>query len=330
MADDTITATKVCNRALQRVGAGRIADDALFTEDSKSAAECRGCYDILRRAELRRNVWRFSIRRAPLRPVDTTTMVFLPDDWDVLISYNPAAIAKYNGSWWTPGFFPNSAGEIPKDDSQFWTRYFGPTTALPWDATISYLAGELVYVFDDILMVNVAFISLKNANSDATTETLSWQPLLGVLVPFFITYPAGVGPSRDGATRNIYVLPYGYLREAPQNPKAGQASFLGFPSNLAMTDWVFENSFFVSMDSGVIVFRFAADITNASEFDPLFVEGLGARIGMEVCEPLTQSSEKVATCTAAYKTIMGEARIVNGIETSPSQPPLDDYIQTRS
>jgi hypothetical protein len=224
---------------------------------------------------------------------------------------------------WYSSLVSVNIGVQPGDDSFAWTAYFGPITALPWDATITYLAGEIVYILTQ------AYLSLKNANTDLTSVTTSWLPLLGTLSPFFITYPAGVGPSSENTTRNLFVLPRGFMREAPQNPKAGNMSILGYPGNMPANDWVFENGFFVTMSAGVIVFRFAADITNAAEFDPMFVEGLGARIGMEVCERLTQSTTKKQDCKDDYKKIMGEARLVNGIEQGPTEQPLDDYIVSR-
>lgn len=319
---DIITATDVANRACQRIGCTRIAAGALFTEDSKQAQEIASCYNVLRRAELRRNVWRFSIRRAPLRPVDTTTQNYTPPAWSALTTYAVAAIVLSNGTWYSSLIGAN-LNNLPADDSTAWTRYFGPATASPWDATLAYLAGEIVWI------VATAYLSLKNSNTDLTSVGTSWLTLTGTIAPFFITYPAGVGPANDNTSRNLYVLPQGYLRMAPQTPTAGNTSFLGFPGNQIVNDWTFENNFFVTMDAGIIVFRFAADITNASEFDPLFVEGLGSRIGMEVCEPINQSTDKLNNCIKAYKTVMGEARTVNGIETGPSEPPLDDFIACR-
>ena len=55
----------------------------------------------------------------------------------------------------------------------------------------------------------------------------------------------------------------------------------------------------------------------------------GARIGLEVCEPLTQSDSKLNTISQIYKTFMGDARAINGIETGSVEPPIDDYIVCR-
>ena len=42
-------------------------------DPTKNAAECAAAYDKLRRAELRRNCWRFSTRKAALRPMYANT-----------------------------------------------------------------------------------------------------------------------------------------------------------------------------------------------------------------------------------------------------------------
>ena len=57
------TETEIGNRAIQRCGGERIAPGStLWNEDSKNASELRACYDLIRRSELRRNVWSYSVR----------------------------------------------------------------------------------------------------------------------------------------------------------------------------------------------------------------------------------------------------------------------------
>ena len=58
-----ITSTDICNRALQKLGAKRIAT---LAEASPSARAVNLAYDVVRRAELRKRVWNFSIQRASL------------------------------------------------------------------------------------------------------------------------------------------------------------------------------------------------------------------------------------------------------------------------
>jgi len=44
---------------------------------------------------------------------------------------------------------------------------------------------------------------------------------------------------------------------------------------------------------------------------------------------LTQSAEKIKTCEGIYRVVMTEARVVNGIEEGPTEPPEDDYLTCR-
>ncbi|MDE2020785.1 MAG: hypothetical protein KGJ13_10650, partial [Patescibacteria group bacterium] len=144
-----------------------------------------------------------------------------------------------------------------------------------------------------------------------------------------LSYPAGTGPAEENRTRNIFILPNGYLREAPQDPKAGSRTTLGGPTGLLYNDFTYENNFLISMTGNPIVFRFVADVSDTTLFDSMFVEGLAARIAMEVAEPLTQSAAKLQAIAAEYKLFMTEGRIVNGIETGPTEPPEDDYLSVR-
>lgn len=137
----TITPTVVANRALQRVGAKRIPDGSLFTDNSKNTTEVATCYDTIRRAELRRNIWRFSVRRAALRPITATSQKVVPTAWVSTTSYPSNAIVTYNGFTYISTVGSN-AGNIPDPDtnataSSFWQLYFGVLYADAWAASPS-------------------------------------------------------------------------------------------------------------------------------------------------------------------------------------------------
>lgn len=376
-----ITETMIANRALQRCGALRIADGALRTEDSKNANEIEACYDMLRRAEMRRNVWRFSIRTTALRAIGDFSKFVTFGAYSSGTSYavNDVALAS-DGQVYSSRVAANT-GHDPTTSQTYWTLYFGNLIAqeyvTTWSATPTYAiddhavgsdsqvyrslqnanvnhnpvgdgdvhwslattvdeddlteeddqayyAGEVVY------KGNKVYISLVNDN-ETDPGSSSW--LLFTTAPTLsklnFIYPIGAGPSSNTTTRNAYRVPNGFLREAPQDPKAGAATFLGAPTGLFYTDWNFEGDYFTTRDTGVIPFRFAADINDPAAFDPLFAEGFACRIALEVCEPITQSNSKIQTIAGEYKKFMTEARTVNGIETGAVQPPEDDYIATR-
>lgn len=384
----------VMNRALQRVGSTRIAS---LTEDSKACDEVTFCYDKLRVAEMRRNVWVFSIRNAALRPYNPPvpanaatgaaatlgTMQLVPAAWLITNNYLPGSITTFNNKW----YFSRTAnlGSEPDTTPSDWGQYFGPRTVEPYDTTgkTTYYPGELVYTLagttptvflalaqtTDVPTTTIPWIAttfynlgdtvtgsdlskyqskldlnvninpvgdvgvhwapLPVANQPDTHAGQNWMQIDAAVKSLLFIYPVGAGPSFQTNTRNVYFLPNGYLRQAPQNPKAGSNTFLGGPSGNQYNDWEFQGSHLLTRQSGVLILRFAADIADVTLMDSMFCEGLSCRIGIEVCEALTQSVSKLSGITAEYKTFMGDARAVNGIEAGPVEAPEDDFISCR-
>ena len=64
--------------------------------------------------------------------------------------------------------------------------------------------------------------------------------------------------------------------------------------------------------------------------DDLFCEGLAAKMGLEGCEEITQSTAKMQAVASKYNKYMNDARRANAIETGPIEPPEDDLIQCRA
>src|SRR6185369_3603215 len=131
----------IANRTCQHVGTTRIQT---VDEDSKQNSEITFVYDKVRRAELRRNVWRFAIKKAVLRPLTSTTMLLAPTLWNANTLYLPGSIVSdANGILWVSTKAENR-GNNPAT-TFVWDQYFGPMTADAWNSSINYLAGELVY-----------------------------------------------------------------------------------------------------------------------------------------------------------------------------------------
>ncbi len=225
-----------------------------------------------------------------------------------------------------------------------------------WSAATTYSAAQKVYNPTDGIIYQS--IGSGNINNNPATDggvhwtntgvlcpwvpavvgsgSLKWLEIGGAefasgvgLTTMNIIYPIGSGPSTDSVTKNVFRLPSGFVREAPQDPKAGSASWFGAPTNSIYNDWVYENHYIVTSCGNVIVLRFVADMQDVSRMKTMFCEGLAARIAEEVCEPLTQSTAKLGAITQAYNKVMGEARQINAIEAGSEEIPLDDYIACR-
>lgn len=221
-----------------------------------------------------------------------------------------------------------------------------PATATTYDATETYNTNQVV------TYLSVAYLSLVDLNLGQTPNTspsawstttlagsgsLKWLEIGGAEFPFGvglttlnIVYPLGAGPSSQNDSRNAYRLPAGYLKDAPQDPKAGSVSWMGASTGLQYNDWLFEGNYVITRENSVILFRFVADVQDVTQFKSMFCEGLAARIAYEVCEPLTQSSAKLSTIAQKYAKAMGEARLINAIEAGADEPPVDDFISCRA
>lgn len=215
-----------------------------------------------------------------------------------------------------------------------------PGTTPAYSATTSYNAGDTVTYLATVYQ-STQDLNLNNTPTgtgpwitvpvaQAVVQTgQHWLQLDATLTAVRIIYPLGTGPSAQAASRNIYQLPHGWLREAPQDPKAGSMSYLGAPSGLGYSDWTYEGNYLVSRFNQPIIYRFAADISHVPEMDPMFCERFAARIALEVCERITQSAEKLTTISNMYKRFGDEAVAINAIIKGPEEPPEDDFITCR-
>lgn len=310
------------NRALHHVG----ADHELTTiaDQSKPARLVRSVYTKLRQAELRRNAWTFAIRYAVLRPIDTTSVEWTPPTYSAAATYTVGKVVQYDDGLGSRLYIANTtiaAGITPLTTS--WSDYFGALIAPLWVTGTTYYSGEIVYKG-----AFTVYLALAQSAEDPATSS-DWVSVGTVAKIVSILYPLTSGPVNQTGTRNAYPVPYGYLRKLKADPSAGIASYLGAPSNANASDWTVENGYIVTQDTGPIVLRFVADAHDVTKFDAMFGEGLAAKIGFELAEPLTQSTEKVKMISGVYQKAITEARLVNSIENGADAPELDDWLACR-
>ena len=310
----------IANRALQHLGVDSIAAADLLSPSTKSGRECNRCYDRLRTAELRRNVWTFATREVILRAIAGTTLLWTPDAWSSTGVYITGAVKSYGGDYYQaqPGV---ATGDVP-NTAATWLKYFGPITLDAFTtANQPYFAGEIVS------SAGTNYLSLVSNNKD-TPPTANWLALGGTSATLNLLYPIGSGPANDTTTRNVFHRPYGFLRQAPTDPKKINP-FVGGPDYRGADDWLWQGNYITSDDTGPLYMRFVADVIDVIGFDPLFCEGVAARMAYEMCEALTQKPDLKAASLQAYKEFMGEARIVNGIEAGTVDPEEDEYLMVR-
>ncbi len=319
------TEVDVLNRGLQHCRRDHIV---AFTDQSEEANEGSFIYDKLRDAELRRNVWRFAIRRSVLRPITSTTVLWTPAAYVAATTYAIGNVVTYGGEWWASAAGSNT-GNTPAPGA-FWQHYIGVDSADTYDATISYFAGEIVIGSD--VKVYLSLINNNLANDPTLDAGAHWLLQGGTTAYLQVLYPIGAGPISDLSTDNFFRLPRGYLRQAPADPKGGHNPFLGGPGGPISNDWVFENDYIVSSEAVELMLRYVADITDVTLMDPMFCEGLAARIGEDLAPVLAKPDVLqviLADTKRAYRDVMRDARLVNGIEEGPLDAEEDEYITVR-
>lgn len=147
----------IANVGAEALGVPPLSTGWPATISTKADREFARCYDKLRQAELRRNVWAFATRRAILRPIDTGTSIWTPPTWSAVTAYTVGQVVVYNGDWYqaqegvAEGDIPNVAAT--------WLKYFGAVVVDPYFVpagtsvgatsatnTGGYYAGELVII----------------------------------------------------------------------------------------------------------------------------------------------------------------------------------------
>lgn len=215
-----------------------------------------------------------------------------------------------------------------------------PATVDQWVDSTNYTAGQVVSFSGTNYQSLVNFNANNQPPSSQWTTTItsplvsnSWETMTGSsLAPLNIIYPVNTGPINDTATRNVFVLPSGFLRMAHPDPKANQYSWLGGPQPYQAPDWVLEGSYLISALPHPINFRFIADTQNVVGFDPLFAEGLAMRLAVQLAPRLADADTigvVINAATRAYAAAISQARTVNGIEIGAQTPPESPLITCR-
>jgi hypothetical protein len=316
------SAIDIANRALQHCGTQRIVT---FEDVSKNATEVAFAYDKLRRVVLRRNVWRFAVRKAALRAITSTTQLFAPSVWASGTTYALGALVSYSpSSDIEPIIFVSLAssntGNTPSDTSLVWQVFSYPVNCDTYSTTLSYYVREIV------VSSGHAYLSLINTNlNNAVTDTSAWAELTGTITPLELFFPIGTGPITTPGTKNLFRLPNYFMRQPQQDPRGGIMGVPGAPSGVTNRDWDLLEDYIATNDVGPIIYRYTGDVIAVPAMDDLFCEALALRVAIGVSETLTQSASKIANLVGLFRMAIMDARAVNSIETGSTEMPETDF-----
>lgn len=271
-----------------------------------------------------------SAPQAPQQPLPSSyysgEIVIVPTTWAIGTTYPINQVVNYNGTFYV-SLVGSNVGNEPDVTPADWAQYVG-TGSSTYARTSTQTPLPLVYGAGATFYRSL----ISNNFDNPTSATGTWLLLGGTTEPLTILYPIGAGPQYDTTTKNVYRLPNGYLRQAAENPKEGIDPYLGAPGAPFELDWVFEGDYIVSRYNGPIMLRFVADVIDVYDMDPMFCEGLAARIATEIA-PSTVDPEKLsitlANVRAHYKGEMRSARLANCLEIGFDTPPRDEWLAVR-
>jgi hypothetical protein len=310
MAQGFLTGVDIANRGLQHIGARRIVT---FADVTRNAVESNAIYDKLRRHELRRSVWNFAVRRCTMRALTISSVLIGPIAWAIGTTYGLAEVtADSNGQVWQSRIAGN-IGNSPLEGAA-WTAYTGPINADNWSSVVTYQAGELV------ISGGVVYTARNNSNpnlNQVPPASAYWYKFVEAGYSSPVAYlPSPLNQNADfSVARPVFLLPYGFLRIAPQDQKRADLPRLGVSAEMRYRDWEIENGFIFTNDTkSPFNLRYVADMTDVTKMEDLFCEALAARLGLELCEMLTQNRDKLSATRAAYDEAIMLAKDINAIE----------------
>lgn len=253
-------------------------------------------------------------------------IVIVPATWSGATTYAKNAVVAGSDNNWYVSLTSSNTNHNPTSDTTNWTLWTSGRTKTTWGETSTGTLVPLTYPGTPGF-----YLSLVDSNTDNPLATgAQWLSLTGTGAALEIVYPLGAGPASDIKTKNVFRLPNGYLRDAPDDPKGDVLPWLGVRRSPMRHDYERESHYIVSSEVGPIMIRFVADVIDVTDFDPLFCEGLAYQIAIDgLVEPLTQAPSKLPRLEAGFKRVMTDARTANAIEMGPIAAPADTYILVR-
>lgn len=93
--------------------------------------------------------------------------------------------------------------------------------------------------------------------------------------------------------------------------------------------WSVEKNRILTDIQAPLKIRYVARITDAQQFDPLFVQMFACKLAWEACEQITQSSSKKQEVQQEYNFAMKEAYRQDAIENPPDEMPWGSWLDSR-
>ena len=94
-------------------------------------------------------------------------------------------------------------------------------------------------------------------------------------------------------------------------------------------DWVLEGRKILTNAGNVLELRYIFDVTDATQWDSAFYDMFSISLAIDMCESITNSTNKRQVLQQEYKDARSEARRNNAFEQLAGDPPEDSWIVVR-
>ena len=186
------------------------------------------------------------------------------------------------------------------------------------------LGMDTITALSDTLNQARAINAVWNLERDNELRARVWKfSIARAALPALSSVPA------SGPYTSQYQLPAQCLRTLSVGDSYPAADLSDYRSGPTTGDYAIEGGMILTNLPAPLSVRYVKQITDPGLFDASFAKMFACRIAKAVCFRLTNSMETVKAIMQEYQTALSEAMRANALETSPTMPADDTWINTR-
>lgn len=262
-----------------------------LADENESARNCNRIYSDIVYSELRANNWNFATKRASLTCTVSITAVTTA----------------------SPAVFTATSHGLSIGDYVY-------ITGLTWTTSGDPIPAGVYVVATASFTANAFSLTDEGAVVASTGYTWSSGGTVNLATPWGYTA--------------AFALPSACLRVIELDNYFGLSEAIGSFGKTS-PDFRIEENRILTNSNGTLDIRYIEKITVTAgtaitpDPDPLFQEALVCKIGIEICEALTEDNGKKNQLWQEYKLAISRAKQCDAIETPPESMEEDDWLNAR-
>jgi hypothetical protein len=163
-----------------------------------------------------------------------------------------------------------------------------------------------------------------NTERDAELRAHRWKfSIVRATLPALASVPA------SGPYNQQFQLPSGCLRVLEVGDSYPAADSSDYRSGPTTADYSIESGMILSNLPAPLSIRYVQLVADSTQWDPSFAHAFACRIAKRTCFRITQSLAKEKEASADYQAAILDAIRANALETTPTFPADDTWLQVR-